>query len=63
VALREIADETITPDDLKEQLIHSLQKYVEVDEPRPRPCRCSATPPRRPPPRAATTTPRFSSTA
>jgi DNA-directed RNA polymerase subunit omega len=33
VALREIADETITPDDLKEQLIHSLQKYVEVDEP------------------------------
>src|SRR5215203_117720 len=33
VALREIADEGITPDDLKEQLIHSLQKYVEVDEP------------------------------
>src|SRR5918997_5373565 len=33
VALREIADETITPGDLKEQLIHSLQKYVEVDEP------------------------------
>ena len=33
VALREIADETITPDDLKEQLIHSMQKYVEVDEP------------------------------
>lgn len=33
VALREIADETISPDDLKEQLIHSLQKYVEVDEP------------------------------
>ena len=33
VALREIADETITPDDLKEELIHSLQKYVEVDEP------------------------------
>src|SRR5829696_1582460 len=32
-ALREIADETIAPDDLKEQLIHSLQKYVEVDEP------------------------------
>jgi DNA-directed RNA polymerase subunit omega len=32
VALREIADETIAPDDLKEQLIHSLQKYVEVDE-------------------------------
>lgn len=33
VALREIADETIAPDDLKEQLIHSLQRYVEVDEP------------------------------
>ena len=33
VALREIADETIAPDDIKEQLIHSLQKYVEVDEP------------------------------
>ena len=33
VALREIADETIAPDDLKEQLIHSRQKYVEVDEP------------------------------
>ena len=35
VALREIADETITPEDLKEELIHSLQKYVEVDEPEP----------------------------
>ena len=33
VALREIGDARITPDDLKEQLIHSLQKYVEVDEP------------------------------
>jgi DNA-directed RNA polymerase subunit omega len=33
VALREIADETLSPDDLKEQLIHSLQKHVEVDEP------------------------------
>jgi len=33
VALREIADETISPDDLREDLIHSLQKYVEVDEP------------------------------
>ena len=33
VALREIADETVAPDDLKEDLIHSLQKYVEVDEP------------------------------
>lgn len=33
VALREIADETIAPDDLREQLIHSMQRYVEVDEP------------------------------
>ena len=33
VSLREIADSTVTPDDLKEELIHSLQKYVEVDEP------------------------------
>ena len=33
VALREIADEHLTPDDLKEDLIHSLQKNVEVDEP------------------------------
>ena len=37
VALREIADSTIVPDDLKEDLIHSLQKYVEVDEPEPEP--------------------------
>lgn len=35
VALREIASETISPDDLKEDLIHSMQKYVEVDEPEP----------------------------
>lgn len=33
VALREIGDGTISPGDLKEDLIHSLQKYVEVDEP------------------------------
>ena len=33
VALREIGDETISPEDLQEDLIHSLQKYVEVDEP------------------------------
>ena len=33
VALREIADETVSPEDLKEDLIHSLQKYTEVDEP------------------------------
>ena len=35
VALREIADTTISPEDLKEELVHSLQKYVEVDEPEP----------------------------
>jgi DNA-directed RNA polymerase subunit omega len=33
VALREIAETTVSPGDLKEDLIHSLQKYVEVDEP------------------------------
>jgi DNA-directed RNA polymerase subunit omega len=33
VALREIADQTISPEDLKEDLIHSMQLYVEVDEP------------------------------
>jgi DNA-directed RNA polymerase subunit omega len=35
VALREIADSGISPGDLKEDLIHALQKYVEVDEPEP----------------------------
>ena len=34
VALREIGDATISPEDLREDLIHSLQKYVEVDEPK-----------------------------
>ena len=33
VALREIAQQTVSPEDMKEDLIHSLQKYVEVDEP------------------------------
>ena len=33
VALREIAETTLQPDDLMEDLIHSLQKNVEVDEP------------------------------
>jgi DNA-directed RNA polymerase subunit omega len=37
VALREIADESVAPEDLKEDLIHSLQKYVEIDEPEPEP--------------------------
>ena len=35
VALREIAETTVSPEDLKEDLIHTLQKYVEVDEPEP----------------------------
>ncbi len=33
VALREIAEATIDAGDLKEDLIHSLQRHVEVDEP------------------------------
>jgi DNA-directed RNA polymerase subunit omega len=33
VALREIADETLVPEDLREEYIHSMQKHVEVDEP------------------------------
>ena len=33
VALREVAEETVLPQDLKEELIHSLQKFTEVDEP------------------------------
>jgi DNA-directed RNA polymerase subunit omega len=33
VALREIADETIVTDDLREEYIHAMQKHVEVDEP------------------------------
>jgi DNA-directed RNA polymerase subunit omega len=33
LALREIAERTVTPDDVREGLIHSIQKNVEVDEP------------------------------
>ncbi len=33
VALREIAEKKIATDDLREDFIHSMQKYVEVDEP------------------------------
>ena len=33
VALREIAEQTVAPDDVRESLIHSIQKNVEVDEP------------------------------
>lgn len=35
VALREIAERTISSEDIKEDLIHSMQRYVEVDEPEP----------------------------
>src|SRR5438477_6388456 len=35
VALREIAETTVSTDDLREELVHTLQKYVEVDEPEP----------------------------
>ena len=35
VALREIADQAVSPEDLKEELVHSLQKYVEVDRAEP----------------------------
>jgi DNA-directed RNA polymerase subunit omega len=33
VALREIAERTISPDDMRERLIHSMQEQVELDEP------------------------------
>jgi DNA-directed RNA polymerase subunit omega len=33
VALREIAEKKVPVDDLREDFIHSMQKYVEVDEP------------------------------
>jgi DNA-directed RNA polymerase subunit omega len=33
VALREIAEKTISPDDMRERLIHSIQEQVEIDEP------------------------------
>ena len=42
VALREIAERTVAPDDLHEELIHSLQRYVEVDEPEPEPTSLAA---------------------
>ena len=35
VALREIAEEAVSVEDLKEELIHTMQRYVEVDEPEP----------------------------
>lgn len=33
ISLREIADKTVVPEDMRESLIHSIQKNVEVDEP------------------------------
>lgn len=33
VALRELADETVETDELEENIIKSLQQYVEADEP------------------------------
>lgn len=33
VALREIAEESIDCEDLREDFVHSMQKHVEVDEP------------------------------
>ena len=33
VALREIAEKTISPNDMREMLIHSMQEQVEIDEP------------------------------
>ncbi|MFZ0848980.1 MAG: DNA-directed RNA polymerase subunit omega [Hyphomicrobiaceae bacterium] len=35
IALREIAEKTVPADDLREGLIHSIQRNVEVDEPEP----------------------------
>ncbi len=33
IALREIAEGTITPDEMKEEVIRGMQRHVEVDEP------------------------------
>lgn len=33
IALREIADETISGDDLREAVIQGMQRHIEVDEP------------------------------
>jgi DNA-directed RNA polymerase subunit omega len=33
VALREIADRKVPADDMREALIHSIQKHTEIDEP------------------------------
>lgn len=33
VSLREIAEDHVSPEAMKEEIIHNSQKYVEVDEP------------------------------
>jgi len=33
IALREIAEETVAADDLRDNVIQTMQRYVEVDEP------------------------------
>lgn len=33
IAMREIAEKSIAPGDMRERLIHSIQKQVEIDEP------------------------------
>jgi DNA-directed RNA polymerase subunit omega len=35
IALREIAEKTIAPGDMREGLVHSIQRNVEIDEPEP----------------------------
>ena len=45
IALREIAEKTIAPGDMREGLIHSIQGNVEIDEPEPG---AAPTQPRRP---------------
>ena len=45
IALREIAEKTIAPGDMREGLIHSIQGNVEIDEPEPG---SAPTHPRRP---------------
>jgi DNA-directed RNA polymerase subunit omega len=35
IALREIAEKTVAPNDVREGLLHSMQHNVEVDEPEP----------------------------
>lgn len=40
IALREIAEKTVPPDDMREALIHSIQKTWRSTSPRPVPHRC-----------------------